>query len=309
MSARATDCVSRFAARQHDIRGQWVHLSSVWLALREHGDYPAVVRDLLGESVAAVVLLASTLKFDGMLTLQLQGDGAVRLLVAQCSHDYRVRGVARFDAARVAAAGEDFAQLTGRGQITVTLEAGKSAAPYQGIVPLDGNSLAQCLEHYFANSEQLPTAVRLASDADAVAGMLVQRMPSSGGTALVAAAELRLASADAGFAAARAQLASLDPDELLARSAADLVQRCLPNDDVRLLPGDVVRFECRCSTERVSGMLRSLGETEVRGVLAEQGSVTVTCEFCHRPYRFDAIDVGRIFVAAEADVAGSDRLN
>jgi molecular chaperone Hsp33 len=139
------------------------------------------VRDLLGEAVAAAVLLASTLKFAGTLTLQLQGDGAVRLLVAQCSHDFRVRAVARFDAARVAAAANDFAALKGSAQITVTLEAQQGDARYQGIVPADGTSLSACLELYFANSEQLPTALRLAANVGAVAGLLVQRVPAQGG--------------------------------------------------------------------------------------------------------------------------------
>ena len=309
MSEPLTDCVRRFTASQLEVRGQWVHLSSAWLALREHSDYPIVVRDLLGESVAAAVLLASTLKFDGTLTLQMQGDGAVRLLVAQCSHDFRVRAVARFDAARVASAANNFAALKGSAQITVTLEAQHSDARYQGIVPADGASLSQCLELYFANSEQLPTAVRLASNAGAVAGLLVQRMPAQGGTTDAAAVVSREQQADSAFAAARAAVAAVDADELLVRDAQALVPRFLPEQDIRLLPAATVSFECRCSPERVSSMLRSLGESEVRDVLAEQGSVTVTCEFCHRPYRFDAVDVSRIFVPAEADAQGSESLN
>ncbi len=312
MSVAEADFVRRFVIERQDIRGQLVHLDAAWLALREHGAYPPSVRDLLGEAVAAAVLLASTLKFEGMLTLQLQGDGAVRLLVAQCSHDFRLRGVARFDEQRVTAAAGDFAALAGAGLITVTLESQTSDARYQGVVPLDGRSIAECLEHYFANSEQLPTAVRLASDVAAVSGLLVQRMPSTGGSdsegvkAVVseAAEGARLVRADASFAAAQAALAALDRDELLTRDAAELVQRCLPEQDVRLLPQDRVRFECRCSPQRVSGMLRSLGEEEVRSVLAEQGGVTVTCEFCHRPYRFDAIDVEKLFVEAAMDASG-----
>jgi molecular chaperone Hsp33 len=141
--------------------------------------------------------------------------------------------------------------------------------------------------------------VRLAA-ADAVTGgMLVQRVPGAGGTGIDApqAEEQRIAAAQGTYAVARAALAGIGSDELLLRPAEELVQRCVPGLDLRLHGAQPVQFVCRCSRERVSGMLRSLGEPELREVLAEQGAVTVTCEFCHRPYRFDAIDVGQLFTA------------
>jgi hypothetical protein len=139
----AADWVRRFAVEHREVRGELVRLGPAWLALREHADYPPPVRRLLGEAVAAVVLLASTLKFEGELTLQMQGDGAVRLLVAQCTHDLRIRAVARFDAARLA---DDFATLAGTGSIVVTIESDRMQSRYQGIVPIDGASLAATLE-------------------------------------------------------------------------------------------------------------------------------------------------------------------
>ncbi|HQW08263.1 MAG TPA: Hsp33 family molecular chaperone HslO [Steroidobacteraceae bacterium] len=273
-----TDRVRRFLLEEHPIRGQLVQLESSWAALREHAIYPAPVRDLLGEATAAAVLLASTLKFDGSLTLQMQGDGAVRLLVAQCTHDFRIRSVAHFDAGRVAPA---FAQLAGSGRIAVTVESIGRGAPYQGIVPLVGASLAECIDGYFATSEQLPTHVRLAADATRAGGLLVQRLPG--------------AEESAAWERLREHAAGLDAHGLLYAAPATLVQRSASIDDVRLFAGSTVSFECRCSRDRVLGVLRSLGEDEVQDVLREQGKVTVTCDFCHRPYVFDAIDVAQAF--------------
>lgn len=307
------DAVQRFTVEHQAVRGRFVRLGPAWLALREHADYPAPVRRLLGEATAAAALLASTIKFEGELTLQMQGTGAVRLLVAQCTHDLKLRAVARFDAQRVE---EGFEALVGDGQLAVTLEA-EGGARYQGIVPLGGGSLAAALELYFEGSEQLPTAVALAADDAQAAGILVQRMPQSGGrsgapdssadapTALAA----REAEASATLAATRAALAGLAADELLARPVDELLQRTCAGHDLRLQPAQSVEFRCRCSVERVSGMLRALGEAELDGIVAEQGAVTVTCEFCQRPWRFEAREVAGLFGGADRPVDGSGALN
>jgi molecular chaperone Hsp33 len=276
----ATDRVRRFLLEGHPVRGQVVQLDRSWTDLREHARYPPPVRDLLGEALVASVLLASTLKFEGTLTLQIQGDGAVRLLVAQCSDDFRIRGLARFDETRVTGS---FTELIGTGRMTVTIESAERAMRYQGIVPLAGESLAACIDAYFASSEQLPTRVRLAADAARAGGMLVQQLPDSHeeDASIWQRAQQRIAELDAH------DLMYVDPESLLGRGAAI--------DAVRLFAGADVRFECRCNRERVAGLLRGIGEKEVQEVLAEQGSVTVTCEFCHRPYVFDAIDVTQVF--------------
>src|SRR3954469_15980835 len=174
-----SDRVRRFLLEGHPIRGHSVRLARAWTELRQHQDYPPAVQALLGEAVGAVVLLAATLKFDGSLTLQLQGKGLVNLLVAQCTHDFKVRGMARHDPIGDAAG---FRSLVGDGQIVVTVEATDRASSYQGVVPITGDSLAESLEAYFQQSEQLPTRVLLAASANAVSGMLVQRIPGVGGT-------------------------------------------------------------------------------------------------------------------------------
>ncbi|HET7758083.1 MAG TPA: Hsp33 family molecular chaperone HslO [Steroidobacteraceae bacterium] len=297
----ACDQVRRFIFENRPVRGHWVRLEGAWRELRAHADYPRMVSDLLGEAVAAAVLLAATLKFRGTLTFQLQGNGAVRLLVAQCTHDFRLRAVARFDAAAVqavpgdAGGGSVFRRLVGSdGRITVTVEADEERSMrYQGVVPLSGGSLAESLEAYFASSEQLPTRVALAADENHGAGILVQKLPGDEGE------EEEVIAAWQG---AERGIERLTAPEILQSPVEELLTRGFPGHDLRLFRGAPVRFECRCSEGRVAGLLRALGPDEVRGVLREQGAVTVTCEFCHRPYRFDAVDVEVLF--ADGSPAG-----
>ena len=285
------DAVRRFVVENQSVRGQWVRLGAAWRELCANGEYPPAVRALLGEAVAASVLLAATLKFQGRLTLQLNGEGAVRLMVAQCTHQFRVRAIAHHDPALAAtipgelARGEGLRMLTGGGgRFTVTVEADEHNLRYQGIVPLAGASLAESLEAYFNASEQLPTRVRLAGDAGRCAGLLVQKLPGTD----------RIQSSSAWPAAQRA-VARLGSVALLDQPAESLLGGLLPAHDVRLFHASPVAFECRCGEGRVTSLLRALGPQEVRSILAEQGAVTVTCEFCGRPYRFDADAVDALF--------------
>ena len=296
-SATPRDEVRRFIVENRPVRGHWVRLEGAWRELRAHRDYPQPVRELLGQAVAASVLLAATLKFRGQLTLQLQGNGAVSLLVAQCTHDYRLRAVARFDAAAIAklstngaaeGAGDTFRSLVGReGRFAVTVEADERNMRYQGIVPLSGDSLAGSLEAYFARSEQLPTRVLLAADGERGAGVLVQKLPEDAVTDDAQMQEI--------WEQAERGIERLSTDDLLRCPVEELLGRGFAAHDMRLFRGAPVQFECRCSQGRVTSLLRALGPEEVRDVLREQGSVTVTCEFCHRPYRFDQGDVDALF--------------
>ena len=309
--------VRRFIVENQPVRGYWVDLESAWEDLRAHTDYPPAVRDLLGEAVSAAVLLAATLKFEGTLTLQLEGQGLVRLLVAQCSHDFRVRAVARLseqeddseesphfvdlgqrsegtdpftDVGRAASA-DAFRKLVGdQGRVLVTIEAAEREMRYQGIVPLSGNSLSECLEEYFASSEQLPTRVRLAADGKRAVGLLVQKLPERSGEE----PEHELAAAVAWRAAERG-IESVQSAELVNATFQSVLAHRFGEQDVRVFKGSSVQFACRCSEERVAGVLKTLGAEEVRDVLREQGAVEVTCEFCQRPFRFDAFAVEQLF--------------
>jgi molecular chaperone Hsp33 len=280
------DVVRRFVLQGGGVRGQWARLDHSWASVREHVDYPQPVRDLLGEATVAAVLLASTLKFEGTLTLQLQGDGAVRLMVVQCSNLYDLRALARFDADAVRA---DFASLAGSGQLTVTIEtAANVEARYQGVVPLVGESLAAALEHYCAQSEQLPTVLRLHADEHRATGVLLQRLPATGGAPTDEHDQDQL------WERAADALRHSDVELLVAADGESLARRCGAGEDVRLFTPQTVNFRCRCSHDKIVGVLRSLGEAELRGLIAEQGAVTVTCEFCQKPWRFDAIDIAEL---------------
>jgi molecular chaperone Hsp33 len=308
MSAAASltqDQVRRFIFENQPVRGHWVHLESSWRELHEHATYPKPVTELLGQAVVASVLLAATLKFRGTLTFQLQGNGAVSLLVAQCTHDFRVRAVARCDEAAVqvlSAANEAteadaalFRRMTGDGGlITVTVEAEEKSLRYQGVVPLSGASLAESLESYFASSEQLPTRVLLRADEEHGAGMLVQKLPTTAEDSSVESEALE----EVWLGAQRGIARLRSGRGLREHSIEELLMRGFPGHDLRLFRGAPVRFECRCSEGRVAGLLRALGPDEVRDVLREQGTVTVTCEFCHRPYRFNSVDVDALFADA-----------
>ena len=281
-----------------------MRLTRAWLELREHQDYPSAVQALLGDAVGAAVLLAATLKFDGTLTLQLQGKGLVSLLVAQCTHDFKVRGMARHEPIPAAEGGEvDFHALTGEGQIVVTVEAKDRASNYQGVVPIAGNSIAECLETYFIQSEQLPTRVALTSTPGVVSGMLLQRIPGEGGKQ----APADPAALEAAWMKADHAMLELTPAALVADDVEQRLVRMFGDDQVRVFSGHDVTFECRCSRERVANVLRSLGVEEVRSVIAEQGAVTVTCEFCQKPYKFDPIDAEQLFT--DAAPRGSSSIN
>jgi molecular chaperone Hsp33 len=295
-----SDRVRRFVLERHPIRGHAVRLGRSWLDLREHQDYPPAVQALLGEAVSAVVLLAATLKFDGVLTLQLQGKGLVNLLVAQCTNDFKVRAMARHQDIEGEAG---FRSLAGDGQIIVTVEAADRASSYQGVVPITGDSLAESLEAYFVQSEQLPSRVVLAATATVVSGMLVQRMPAEGGKQQ----PVDPAALEAAWMKCDHAMASITPDQLLSDDVEQRLVDMFGADEVRVFGGSEVRFECRCSRDRVGAVLRSLGVEEVRSVVKEQGSVTVTCEFCRRPYKFDPIDAEQLF--ADSSPRGSSSIN
>ncbi len=297
------DCLHRFLFDRHPIRGHLVHLDASWRALIEHRDYPPPVRDLLGEAAAAALLLAATIKFDGVLSLQLQGDGPVHLLLAQCTSGLGVRGLARHRDGAAAAGGTAAAAAPplpplatggtaalGAGNLTVTLETDSGAQRYQGIVPISGGRLADSLQTYFESSEQLPTRLWLQADAHGACGMLLQRLPREGRGHEGSAAE-------DDDAWRRVQLIgeTLTAEELGQLADAEILRRLFHEDDVRLFDPAPVFFRCRCSRERVGGMLQGLGEGETRAVLAERGAVEVRCDFCNRAYVFDAVDVEQLF--------------
>ena len=303
MAESADDRLRRFLFEDAPLRGHWVRLSGAWREAREHQPLPAAPLVLLGESLAACCLLAGSLKFQGTLSLQLRGSqGGVSMLIAQATHTLAVRAVAHVVAERLVPEA-DFTQLTRGGQLVVTVERGTGVDPWQGIVPLEGGSLAACMESYFVTSEQVPTAMVLAADEHGAAGLLLQKLPTP-----ASAGEAEEARIYEIWEEAVLRLRTVSRDELLQLDPEALLPRLFSNETLRLFDGEAVHFACRCGRERVGAMLKGLGRNEVDSVLAEQGAVTVTCEFCQRPYRFDAVDIQQLFLESPGS-EGSERLN
>lgn len=302
------DRLHRFIFEHFPIRGHLVHLDAAWRALIEHADYPPPIRETLGEAVAASLLLAATVKFEGVLSLQLQGDGPVHLMLVQCTSGLGVRGLARYREGELTGAGAAagtgrIADLIGAGNLTVTLETDDSSQRYQGIVPITGQRLADSLQVYFENSEQLPTRLWLHADAQGASGMLLQKLPAANASQGHGAVDA--AAIDDAWRRVQLIAETLTPEEMRTLTDAEILHRLFNEDDVRLFEPAPVYFRCRCSRERVSSMLQGLGETETRSVLAERGEVEVRCDFCNRAYVFDAVDVAQLFNAGVASESGS----
>jgi molecular chaperone Hsp33 len=279
-----SDYVRRFLFERAPIRGEIAHLEATWQAVLERHDYPPVLRGLLGEMMVAAVLLAATIKFEGSLIMQMHGSGPVRLLVVECEDGRTLRATAKWS-------GEPgpgpLAALLGEGRFAITLAAGPGQPSYQGIVGLEGGSVAAVLEHYLRHSEQIETRLWLAVDEQRAGGLLLQKLPHPG--------------EDEDWQRAQLLAQTLTTQELLGLPAYALVQRLYHHEDVRMFEPRPLAFRCSCSHDRVATMLRTLGYDEVRAILAERGAVDVGCEFCGQSYRFDRSDAERVFAISAGE--------
>nr|WP_296748098.1 Hsp33 family molecular chaperone HslO [Thioalkalivibrio sp.] len=283
------DTLHRFLLERTPVRGEWVHLDDAWRALLERHPYPPVVRDRLGEAYAAVALIAATLKFDGSLILQITGSGPLHMLVVQATGSRALRGLARY---RGEVPNGDLTEIFGPdARLVLTLDPGAGRERYQGVVALEGQSLAAALDTYFERSEQLPTRLWLASGPSSAAGLLLQGVPGADGAPTPPDAEDWIRATLLGD--------TVSAGELLALPAEQLLRRLFQEERVRLLEGHAMRFACNCSRDKVEAMLKGLGADEVRATLAQEGEVLVTCEFCNASYRLDAIDAESLFAAAD----------
>jgi molecular chaperone Hsp33 len=267
--------VQSFLFEHHAIRGAVVRLSETWQQIVAQHQYPASVQALLADSVAATVLLAKGLKDRPKVSLQLQGEGPLRLLVIQCTADFKVRGMAQW---RPFAPGDP---LLGEGRLSVNLDTGVRNGLFQGIVPLVSEHLDACLEAYFTQSEQLATRIVLAGDAANAAGLLVQAVPG------------RESDAET-FAQVAALAKTVSSRELITASANELLPRLFGDYTIRLFRPRAVLHDCRCTPEHLAGIARMLGADELHSLLDDQGKVELTCEFCNRAFRYDADDVAAI---------------
>jgi molecular chaperone Hsp33 len=301
-----TDASQRFLFEDADIRGEIVELDSVLESACEHHQYPIPVARLLGEALAACALMRATIKLEGQLTLQVQGeeDAAVSLLLVHADGDGALRGTVRYQ-------GEPqrggLSHLCGDARLAITIEP-EEGQRYQGVVGVEEGGLAATLEAYFRDSEQLPTRMVLASDGARAAGMLLQRLPAKGGESRsgedkLVEAEGKPADPDA-WERIGHLLATLTDRELLERGSEEVLHRLFHQETVRVFEPRDLYFRCRCSAERIALILRGLEREEIDKVLDEAGVVEVRCEFCGAAFRYDRVDVEHAL--AEGATPGSE---
>jgi molecular chaperone Hsp33 len=273
------DMVRRFLFEDLDIRGAVVSLGNTWHEMSAGRDDSPVVSVLLGELAAVTALIAGNLKSPGRLTFQLQGHGAVSLLMADCDEQLRLRGTAR---AKVGA-GEtaSFSELLGDGQLLLTLQT-HQGHPYQSVVPLVGDSLAAVFEHYLAQSEQQPARLFLTATEDFAGGLFLQKLPDAD-------------SKDPdGWNRIMHLAATLKPAEL-ALPQANLLMQLFPEENIRLFDPRPVRYHCPKDEAKVLAMLKSLGRSEIEAALAEQGEIAIEDDVCRHSYRYGADIIPRLF--------------
>lgn len=279
------DTFRRFVFENAPVRGELVRLNATWRAVLERHEYPPVVREILGEYLAATALLSGTIKHDGSLIMQIRGTGPITMLVAECTSQRTVRGLAKWSGEIVPG---PLKELTGAGSIVITIDPGADMARYQGIVNLEGGNIAQALGYYLERSEQLKTQLWLVANDDLAVGMLLQKLPDSAAHA----------GQDEDLWNRVLHLAStVTPEELLTLAPVDLLRRLFNMEDLRVFEAEPMSFRCTCSRERVRSMLRALGADEVHELIKEQNTVAVTCEYCNQKYQFDAVDAEQIFTA------------
>ena len=282
-----SDSLQRFIFDKAPIRGELVHLDESWRSVIDRHNYPDNLRDFMGELTAAAVLLAATLKLKGSLILQIMGKGAIKLLVVECSGEMKLRATAKW--AGDLAQGS-FSELVGEGQFVITLDPKDGGQTYQGIVELNGASVAEILQNYMSRSEQLETHLCLAADGQHAAGMLLQKLPEN---------DDQPEDYDPDTWQRAVILAdTLKAEELLTLPSKTLIDRLYHEDDIRLFEAQQVAFSCSCSRDNVARMLKMLGKEEVDSILAERENIEVHCEFCNQRYEFDRVDAEIMFVDA-----------
>lgn len=290
------DTLQKFMVDNAPVRGELVELSATWQQVLARRDYPDAVTTLLGEMLSAAALLSANLKFNGMIVMQIHGDGPVRLLVVECDSDLHMRATAKLVEGAEVAPDASLAQLvnaSGGGRFVITLDP-KDKMPgqqaYQGIVPLDGDNIATVIENYMLRSEQLDTKLWLAADAKVSRGVLLQKLPTEGG---------KNAPQDELETWNRLSMLgnTLRNEEMLSTDIDTLMHRLFWEETIRVFEPQHPQFHCTCSREKVGDMLKMLGQAEIEDALSTQETLGISCEFCGQDYAFDAVDCAQLFVA------------
>jgi molecular chaperone Hsp33 len=298
-----TDQLKKFLCQDQSARVQAVKLTTAWQSGLAHQHYPECVQRLLGELCSAAVLLAANIKFDGSLVLQLQGDGPIALMVVECSADLAIRATVTVREGHTIPTDGTLQSLLntqGKGRFIVVLDPNREATalqPYQGVIPMEGATVAHVLQDYMRNSEQLDTRLWLASNDQHSAGLLLQRLPGATHASEDDEHTHQQTWERLGHLAGTVQY-----DELLALDTDTLIHRLFWEEDLLAFKPETVRWHCPCSRERVANMLRMLGRDEIEDLLSERETIDISCNFCGKPYRFDSVDCASLFVSPSATV-------
>ena len=292
-----SDKLQRFLIENTNVRGELVQLDQAWQTLQATASYPAPIRNVLGEALAAVSLLATTIKFNGSLILQINASAPVHLLVVQASSDHNVRGLARWN--EEIPANADFKELFTEGRMIITIEPNDGGERYQSIVSLDGNSLADSLERYFETSEQLQTRLWLAANDKIATGLLLQRLPDNNPD------KHPLESNDESWNRTSALTETISNEELLTLDTETILHRLYHEEALRLFDEENIAFKCQCSQQKVEKMVASLGVDEAREIIKKQGTIEINCEFCNNHYLLTHFDVERLFDNTSAPTTDS----
>ena len=281
------DQAERFLFKNNNIRGERIVVGpSLQKAFNCH-DYPELVKQLIGEAVAATLLISSTLKFEGTLSLQAQSDGPLSLLVVECNNHREFRALARWNNDKWAE--ETFAKLLSKGQIAITVTPAQGQR-YQSIVPLQGETLSECLTLYFAQSEQLPTQLWLACDDNVAGGLLLQPLPQDIMVENGGDTDLDQNMQKNQWHHFTTLANTLKDSELLKVGTPKLLERIFFGENLILFDSNSVRYQCRCNRDRFFQVLKNLSGDELKALLSENGCVEAHCEFCNSIYQFNATD-------------------
>lgn len=280
MSTSPASYVQRFLLEDLDIRGAVVRLTEVWQAMQHGRAYPEAVARLLGEMSAVSAVIAGNLKQPGRLTFQVSGHGPVSLLVIDCSEALNLRGYAKAEGVLT---GDSLGDLVGDGRLQLSLDVEGMDQPYQSLVPLEGDSIAACFEHYLEQSEQQPAGLWLAATEHVAAALFVQKLPGADAKDLD------------GWSRVQQLANTVRNDELLGLEPQEILRRLFAEENVRLFEPRAVTHDWPADPEKVATMLRSLGEDEVRAILAEHGEIVVHDDMSNHTFRFDAADVDALF--------------
>ena len=272
------DQLLRFLFDEHGVRGEIISLDSSWLKAQANHEYPERVAEQLGQALATSLLLSATVKFSGTLTLQVQGDGLINMLVAQASNKQAVRGLAQWQEDTNEAKN---GSLFGNGRLVLTIKPDQGEA-YQGIVSLEGDSISEAVQTYFKQSEQLKTRLWFAVDGERAVGLLLQELPAH-------------QDETGGWQHLEVLANTVTNTELLELPPQQILHRLFHEETIRLFDPQTVKFQCDCSKEKVEASLINLGHAEVLSIVEEKGSVDVDCGYCNKHYSFDSIDVEQLF--------------